>query len=298
MVKTWKADVLFDCLMHHYPTMENVLNASFFHNTPIYRPFVSVEEFNDWHGRWADPEFAPYIQEVSDPHTFSDHCHDAYGGILLQKTGWVDLPTLIQATKEWLVERDAYTQADFHSSELEIAENKTTYGDTEARWVVSCTGTQATVDAYWSWLPFRPVKGEVLQLKTAVTLPRIYNRGVFALPIGSHSVKVGSTYHHHELTLEPTERGKNELLEKLNALLRVPFTIEEHWAGIRPATKDRRPIVGQHPKHPALWLLNGLGAKGVSLAPFFVKQLADALFQGDSLWPEVDIQRFATYYKE
>ncbi|HAA22030.1 MAG TPA: glycine oxidase [Cytophagales bacterium] len=296
MVKTWKADVLFDFLMHHYSAMESILNATFFHNTPIFRPFVSVEEYNDWHGRWADPEFAPYIREVTSPRTFAQHCYDDFGGILLQKTGWVDLPKFLKAVRSWLKGQSSLTEADYQPEQLELDDNKVTYGELEGRWMVSCTGTQATKDNHWSWLPFRPVKGEVLELETQEDLPRIYNRGVFVLPTETNTVKVGSTYHHQELSLEPTERGKNELLEKLNALLRVPFSIKAHWAGIRPATKDRRPIIGQHPKHNALWICNGLGAKGVSLGPFFVKQLADALFLGQSLWPEVDIQRFGTYY--
>ena len=296
MVKTWQADVLFDRLMSYYPAMEKELGASFFHPKTIYRPFVEMAEQNDWQGRWSDSSFAGFIDAVMPPNAFQEHCVDPYGGVSLAKSGWVNLPELILAVREYLKGHDSWRQGELKEEEVIISEDGVVWQGIEARWLVHCTGTgAATPDTYWGWLPFRPVKGEVLLLDLEEPLPRIYNRGVFVLPVGDKQAKVGSTYH-HDLSPGPTEKGKNEMLGKLEALLRVPFTVVGHWDGIRPATKDRRPMIGQHPEYAPLWIFNGLGAKGVSLGPWFVGQLADAMIDGKALWPEVDIERFATYY--
>ena len=295
MVKTWRADVLFDTLLHHYREMEQTLNAKFMHPTTIYRPFVSVEEYNDWQGRWADPAFAPYIEEVTDSDRYGVHCVDPYGGIALARSGWVDLPKLLAVVRQWLLGKGALQESAFDPGRLVATEEGVQYEEWEARYLVDCSGVGAAQSTLWDWLPFRPVKGEVLLIETEEPLPRIYNRGVFVLPVEGRKAKVGSTYDHN-LTDGPTEKGKNEILEKLAALLRVPFTVVDHWAGIRPATRDRRPLVGQHPEWSSVWLFNGLGAKGVSLAPYFVRHLADVLFEGKSLEPEVDLNRFGSYY--
>ena len=68
--------------------------------------------------------------------------------------------------------------------------------------------------------------------------------------------------------------------------------------GIRPATKDRRPFVGFHPEYQKVVIFNGLGAKGVTLAPYFSGQLADALVHGTDIDHEVNIGRYySLYYK-
>jgi len=39
-------------------------------------------------------------------------------------------------------------------------------------------------------------------------------------------------------------------------------------------------------------ILNGMGTKGCSLAPFFAKQLADHIISGNEILVEADIKRF------
>ena len=68
--------------------------------------------------------------------------------------------------------------------------------------------------------------------------------------------------------------------------------VEEHLAAIRPAVKDRRPFLGQHPKYPNLIIFNGLGTKGASLGPFWAKHLVDFLVYDRGLDSAVNINRF------
>ena len=56
--------------------------------------------------------------------------------------------------------------------------------------------------------------------------------------------------------------GKKILENKLNAILDVNFITIDHFAGIRPATKDRRPFIGTHPEFKNIGIFNGLGSKG------------------------------------
>jgi len=62
---------------------------------------------------------------------------------------------------------------------------------------------------------------------------------------------------------------------------------------LRPATLERRPFVGLHPLYPNVGILNGMGTKGCSLAPFFAKQLTGLLVSNTAIEPDADIKRFS-----
>ena len=82
------------------------------------------------------------------------------------------------------------------------------------------------------------------------------------------------------------------MVEKLKKVLTVPYKIVEQTAGIRPTVRDRRPLVGMHPAYKRLAILNGLGTRGVMIAPTVAKQLFNNLENDKKLDSEIDIKRF------
>jgi glycine/D-amino acid oxidase-like deaminating enzyme len=123
-----------------------------------------------------------------------------------------------------------------------------------------------------------------------VDLPetRIINRGAWLLPRGNGEWRAGSTY---EFDLDrPMEESLAELREKLGGLLRVPFEIGEAQRAVRPIIKHRPLILGRHPAHARVGVLNGLGSKGVLRAPFFTRMLAEHLLDDKPLEPIVDVR--------
>jgi len=82
------------------------------------------------------------------------------------------------------------------------------------------------------------------------------------------------------------------LEDKLKKVVNVPYTIVSQSAGIRPTVAGRRPLVGIHPKYPQLAVLNGLGTRGVMIAPTAAKNLYNHLEKGAVLHEEINIIRF------
>ena len=75
--------------------------------------------------------------------------------------------------------------------------------------------------------------------------------------------------------------------------LKLPFTIVDHLAALRPAVAvERRPFVGLHPFINQVGILNGMGTKGCSLAPYFAEQLALNITRQKPIDPLADISRF------
>ena len=72
----------------------------------------------------------------------------------------------------------------------------------------------------------------------------------------------------------------------------MPFKIIDHLASVRPATLERKPFVGIHPLQDKIGILNGMGTKGCSLAPFFARQLVNHLLNNEPIMADANVQRF------
>jgi glycine/D-amino acid oxidase-like deaminating enzyme len=85
---------------------------------------------------------------------------------------------------------------------------------------------------------------------------------VFYITIGWRLVQSGATYNWKDKTNLVTEDGKQELIDRIKEIINCDFTIMEHFAGVRPTVKDRRPLVGTHAEYSAIHILNGLVPAG------------------------------------
>lgn len=290
MVKTWMVDKLFGNIVGFYDKLELELGATFHHPLAIYRPFISIEEQNDWLGSAEDPEFATIVEEARAESLGIGHIRDPYGGLKLKSCGYVDLPKMLTAFKNYFKSKGIYEERLFSAKEISFENDVVLTKNVKAEKLIYCEGTSNRLNPFFNYLKFRPVKGEIMDVKLSSTLPHIVNRGVFMIP-KKDIVRVGATYDNHDMTLENTENGINKLKEKLAKLYTGKFEIVRTYAGIRPATFDRKPFLGMHRKEQQIGIFNGLGTKGVSLAPYFSELFARHLEEGVPLMEEVSIDR-------
>jgi glycine/D-amino acid oxidase-like deaminating enzyme len=113
------------------------------------------------------------------------------------------------------------------------------------------------------------------------------------MPLKNDLYKVGATYEWETINDMPTEKGKAELIQKLNSVITSPYLIVSHDAGVRPSVIDRRPVVGKNPEYKNVFIFNGLGTKAVMLAPYFAKQLVNYIQNDSVIDKEVNPERFA-----
>lgn len=299
LTKTWMAEKIFFELHQFYAWAEKKLGHRFFYPQPIYRPFLSVEEQNEWMGKSADHTLSDYIQEVCIQSKFGHQIHDTFGGILLKQGGYLDVRVFLQEVREYLLVKQAYVADRFDESQLEITPGSVVYKNIEAEKIIFCTGTAFKLSTLGGSLPIRLLKGETLVIECEENLELIYNRGVYMVPMDKDKTyKVGATYETKLLTPETTETGRLELSNKLTELLKVPFrVISQDW-GFRPTTPDRKPILGLLPGYENVVIFNGLGTKGVSLAPYFSGHLLDWLLGKTEIQPEVNINRYKSLFSK
>ncbi|MFY0601168.1 MAG: FAD-dependent oxidoreductase [Cyclobacteriaceae bacterium] len=290
MVKTWLADELFESLESYYSKLEEVLGTRFLYPKPIYRPFFSVEEQNDWQGKVSQADFRPYVKTIHLKSIGIEGVNDPFGGLELSKCGSVDIPTLIMAARKFFQDKGNYSAEVFDYNKLEEKEDGISYKDISAKTIIFCEGPDAVDNPFFKNLPFKLVKGEILDIETNLPVDRVINRGVFVLPKNG-IFKVGSTYDHNVIDHEPTEKGRKNISERLEKIYSKQYKIVKHTAGVRPSTYDRRPFIGMTGKYDRVGIFNGFGTKGVSLAPFFATQFVNYLLRQKDIYQEVLLQR-------
>lgn len=296
MVKTWNCDALFDYLIPYYKGLESELGSKFIHDIHIYRPFFSIEEQNEWMAKSAEEGHAGYVRDIKSKPSWTDEVNNPFGGLLLDKSGYVDTSALLSSLKSRFTLEGAFREERFEFEKLQRSKDSFQYeGQTFDR-IVFCDGKLSENNPFFSWLPLSLVKGELLFIKSSVNPRVIYNRGVFVIPLGNGVCKCGSTYNHQDLSEIPTKSAKDELIERVQNLVGFGFEVIDQKAGVRPATKDRKPFIGEHPEKKGIWIFNGLGTKGVSLAPYYAKQLVGHLEGFERLDDEVNIERFFSLF--
>ena len=297
MNKTWLADDLFPFADSFYKNLQEKLGADFVHSTPLYRPYRSIEEQNSYLAQSEDERVASYIGDHHDQSSIAEYVNMKYGALEIARAGWIDMPLLLDRSRSFFLANNLYLECAFDVNELIPNENFVVWKGLKYKKVILCQGFAATGNNYFSWLAFNPVKGQILEIDTEDVLkPYIINQGIFILPVKEKQARVGATYSWEPLDWQPTREAAAELEEKLKQLLKVPYKITGHVAGIRPSVTDRKPLIGTHPEHNNICIFNGLGTKGVTLAPFFANQFVQHLENGKELNPLVNIKRYFSLY--
>jgi glycine oxidase len=295
--EVWEAQSQLVIMNTFYNQLKPRIEQQFDFKMPILRKFFSIEEQNNWFAASDKPSLAPFL---STQLHFKEYKGIAapfgYGEVL--HTGYVDTALLLESYRNYLIVNHWFRQESFDYAAIVFEENSVRYKDIEAKQIIFAEGFGLHANPYFNQLPLDGTKGELFIIKAPdLNLDVIVNTSVFILPLGNDLFKVGATYNWKDKTDIPTEEGKTELVERIQEIIGCDFEIVSHFAGVRPTVRDRRPLVGTHPEHNRIHVLNGLGTRGVMLGPAMAKALFEAIENQIPLNKEIDIQRFANKKK-
>ena len=291
--KTWMAENLFPFLEQFYSHIEQLTGASFLHIRPAYRPFLSIQDYNEWTGSGNEENSSFFLNSRPHHEHYRPWITNLYGGIEYKHSGYVDTVAYLKAGEQLLMENNCLTTSFFNHADMEETADGVKWGEAFYNYVVFCEGSQALENPFFPKIPLIRNKGEILTLHIPdLPLTEIITKGVFLVQKQPNIFHAGSTYRWKFDQDEPEERGAVEIKEKLNKWLSVSYEQLNLQAGVRPASKDRRPLMGYLNEHPRLLIFNGLGTKGVSLAPYWAEELSKLIIHQKDLPKEVDIRRF------
>ncbi|MDI6044962.1 NAD(P)/FAD-dependent oxidoreductase [Flavobacterium yafengii] len=288
----WQAQEQLAIMNEFYTFLEEKLNCKVDFKSPILRKFFSVEEQNNWFAASDKIALAPFLstQLISKKYVGIDSPY-GYGEVL--QTGYVDTALLLNKYREYLKHNNLFQEEAFDYDALKIESDSIHYKNIQAKHIIFAEGFGMHANPYFNQLPLDGTKGELFIIKAPeLNLDVIVNTSVFILPLGNDLFKVGATYNWKDKTDLPTEEGKTELVDRIKEIISCDFEIIEHFAGVRPTVKDRRPLVGTHQNYESIHILNGLGTRGVMLGPAMAKALFENIENQVPLNKEIDINRF------
>jgi glycine oxidase len=288
----WNAIEQLKIALPFYNSLEHQFNKKYKYAVDIYRIFKSVEEQNNWFIASDNPLLSKYmIPQIINKRFEGVLATHGFGKLI--NTGRIDTKALLKDYRNYAFEKGVLKNESFNYVELKISENALTYKNLKASKIVFCEGFGLVKNPFFNYLPMKEVKGELLTIYAPnLNIDFLIKAAVFVLPLGNNYYKVGATFNWKDKTTYPTLEGKQELIQKLDSFITVPYKIIEHTAGIRPTVKDRRPLIGKHPKYQNLAVLNGLGTRGVMIAPTVSKALYNHLENDVELDDEINIKRF------
>ena len=292
-VKTWLADDIIPFAESTYQGFEQLFGESFFHSISIIKLFDSVKAQNDWSARCATPEYLPYLRNEEIIYLDKQKVKNDFGGFEINGGSKLEVSKFLALYRSFLKQKNLLLEEKFLMDELKPEENLVMYKGVTANKIIFCEGASATQNPYFKFLPFQLAKGECLILNIEdFYSDKVLNGEVLIMPTTvKNEYYIGATHQWNFDDDKPSEIGKNELLGNLSTVLNAPFKIKDHKAAIRPTVKDRRPFIGFNPDFPQLGIFNGMGTKGISLAPFFADHFAQHLVNEKPLMREVSIER-------
>lgn len=286
---TWNVDTVFDEAVVYWTHCSSLLGEGIFTIVPILR-FFHDEDAEFWVARKHTAN--RFIErEFSTEEQFRGLRNDQ-GGVIVTG-GRVDIAAFLIASTRYLQAQGVSFINDSVLVEECSAGGRIEWQGVSAGAVIWCEGWRSAISPLWSYLPFVPAKGETLTIHApGLALPGIAVRNAFIAPMGDQIFRVGATYVWNFADEEPTVEGREELVKYLENWVETPYSIITHDAGVRPAMRDIKPVIGRHRNNPNHWIFNGLGAKGALLAPFCARQLAEMIINGNACNPAIDAVRF------
>jgi len=282
---------------YFYNQIESRLNSKFNFHLPILRKLHSIEEQNNWFlasdklnlsNYLSSKLFTDKINYINSPFNF---------GQVLQ-SGFVDTNSFLTSYLNYLSFNNLIVNSRFNYTSLDLNSGNIFYSGIKSKYIVFAEGFGLHSNPFFNYLPLDGTKGEVLVVKIPnFNLKYVLTSNIFIIPLGNNLYKVGATYEWNDKTAIPTKEGKNELISKLKELVATDFEIVSHLAGVRPTVRDRKPLLGMHPENNNMFVLNGMGTRGVMLAPVMAKNLFDYIEFGIPLDKVIDIKRYEKLYQ-
>ena len=289
--KAWDAEKHLPVAMSAYEELELFLGIKIDYKLPIYRLFSSIEEQNNWIIASDKIPLKPYlISNIKSNNNQNIYAPYGYGEV--KNTGRIDTKLLLESYSNVLNNEKLISHESFEYDKLKISK-KIVYKGIESENIIFSEGFGVRQNPFFNYLPIEGTKGELIIINAPkLNSEVIIKSSVFIIPIGKNNYLVGSTYAWDDFNNDPTINAKNKLLNKLDKLILCPYKVVYQRAGIRPTVIDRRPLVGQHKSHQNLYILNGLGSRGVLIAPTVANALINLIEDKLPLQKEINISRF------
>lgn len=297
MTKSWRLDDCLPFATAFFEKLNNDCNGELIIRSSIRRLFSHEQERDLWVRKQDDPKFADYLTTLTEEDLNFKEAKNTFGSGRVKNSYYVNASLLISHLRKHI---DEHKNGNFRIEEVQHSDfqidSRSFKGDLFDG-ILFCEGYRNRYNPWFGKLPVNQTKGQILTIESdEIYREESLNRKCFLLPAEGKTFRVGSTYEWNTDTLHITQEARQEIEEHLQSLVDGHYEVLDQKAGVRPTTIDRRPIIGEHPQFPGLYIFNGLGTKGYMLAPLMASENVAFLLEGKALDAEVSLERFNEYF--
>ena len=291
----WNALDFYNEAFSFYSDLQLQLDDKVLSNKEILRIFSSIEEQNNWYSALDKPVLNRFLApNLLDQH---DQLISNFKVGQMQNAFLVDAKKILNYFHTRFLDEYSYYNCKFNYTKLIFDKDFYQYEGLQAKKIIFTEGAKALFNPFFSYLPIYGNRGDYLIFKSYhLNIDKLVKGKEFLIPLGNGFYKFGATFDRNNLSVETPAEYQKSLIRSLKSVIKSDFDVIRFESGIRPNVKDRRPILGQHPVHRGLHILNGFGSRGMFMSPLLSKWLYNHLEKNEKLPQQVNIKRFQSYF--
>ena len=133
------------------------------------------------------------------------------------------------------------------------------------------------------------IKGQAALLRLAMPeAPQLFADTLHIIPHANGTVAIGSTNERDYTAPDTTDSQLDDIINRARAALPMlqDAPILERWAGVRPRSASRAPVLGNHPTRLGEYIANGGFKIGFGMAPKVAEVMAELMLNGRDTIPD------------
>lgn len=287
---------LLNAAQHCYRELETHLSRPLLHPLPMLRLAKSEKDKQLWLKRRQQAHYSDLIGDWRERDIPTALRHP-FGGFEQYQCARLDIPALLNGIQDEFLQQQRYTERALDYEEIRVDKDAVHIGELRAGTVIFCEGHHGRRNPWFDANMWNISRGDILRFRSDRIYPMVVHFGFNYVPLGDDQFDWGASFDSHSLNILPSAQAHAQLMEKL-------ITVDAHakrhqlitqYCGLRPATRDKKPVMGRHPELTKLAIFNGFGAKGSLMAPYYAKKFADYLELNLALPNDVDYSRFVAH---
>jgi predicted methyltransferase len=264
LAKNWKMDEFLPVCHTFYSELAALFDKQFYFPIPIQRMLRNDKEEALVHKRLREPGYSEYLR-------LSNSTIDGKKVAEVTNAGYLRIDWVIESLKAYFTSKGLWKN--------QTAPDDLTHSPDSI--ILYCQGYRAATDNKLTQdLPFKLSRGETVDIQGDLNINTLQNTGKWIMPwnLEKSIYRAGATYEWECLKRPPSDQALEEILEGIAPSIQgKEYRVVAQNVGIRPNTKNNRPIIGQIPGQPNHYIFNGFGSKGVLMIPYCAEQLAGFL---------------------
>lgn len=287
-VEIWQAESQLEYLSEIFKEIESYTSVNYIIKEKVARVFHDEKEKELWLSKSEKEELNHYLNKdfvklnsIENPHSVG----------LVNQSCRLDVAAFFKDMFNYLDTSGYLVRERFDFDSVDLSHKR--YRNLTFSNIIFAEGIAVNSNPYFRNIPISGNKGHCLKVKLSSEIESyIIKKKYFLFKFDESTYYCGGTYERDEKDLDINQSSVAKLELGLKEIYRDDYEIQNIQTAFRAVVGDRKPVVGVHPEHSNLYILNGLGARGVLNGSYCSRILFDFIENKKMIDPVINVDRF------